>query len=320
MGRFIPRSEWGLPATWPARTVDRSQRTGFVVHWDGGPNPKDAAGERSLLLAYHRYHLSTAGTGGFDYNLAVGPITGDIYEGRGLDTLGAHAGGHNTANIGVILIGGPGNLTEAGKRGLREAYALACQHVGRSLSQRVHSDVNSTSCPGDDIRAWVHGGGLVGANVPASSSTYVGRNDTSRPTADIQRLVGADPDGQYGPDTTAKVRAWQASQGLVADGIWGPISDARGFPAARPALLDVDGVWGPLTTMALQRILGVTVDGIFGPETIRALQRVLGVTVDGIAGPVTKRALQARLRVTADGIWGPVTTRALQSRLNTGAL
>lgn len=32
MGRFIPRSEWGLPATWPARTVDRSQRTGFAHH------------------------------------------------------------------------------------------------------------------------------------------------------------------------------------------------------------------------------------------------------------------------------------------------
>lgn len=276
MGRFIPRSESGLPDPQDNDPIDPSQRTGFVVHWDGGETPTTVQRERELMLAYERYHVSL-GNGGFDYNLAVGPVSGDVYDGRGLDQRGTHAGGANTANLGVILIGGPGNLTEAGKQGLREAYALACQYTGRSLLQRVHSDINSTACPGDDVRAWVHGGGLVGANAPAgsdgaSSGEYVGENITDRPTEDIQRLVGADPDNDYGTDTTAKVRAWQEPRGLVADGVWGPLSDAIGFP------LKVDGALGVRSIARWQYVLGTPIDGEIDEEDsalVKEIQRRL---------------------------------------------
>lgn len=60
-----------------------------------------------------------------------------------------------------------------------------------------------------------------GAPDPVPSAPEQGRNLTTRPVGDIQRLVGADPDGIYGPGTTAKVKAWQGAQGLEADGVWG---------------------------------------------------------------------------------------------------
>jgi lysozyme len=40
--------------------------------------------------------------------------------------------------------------------------------------------------------------------------------------ADVQRVVGATPDGVWGPDTERKVRAWQAAHDMPADGIVGP--------------------------------------------------------------------------------------------------
>ena len=312
---FVTRAQSGLPGPTDGMFVPGGVKTKFVVHWDGGRNPRDYADEIALLRSYIAHHFAQ-GWAGPAYNLAVGPITGYEYELRGLGAVGTHAPGANRDGIGVILIGGPGNLTEAGKAGLRRAYARANVFAGRRLQQLVHSDVVATACPGPDLRGFVKGGGLVGATgAPAVSG---GANLTSRPTADIQRLVGATPDGIYGPGTTAKVRAWQSAQGLVADGIWGAISDARGFQA--PQRLTVDGIWGVLTTMALQRRLGVTVDGIIGPHTTRAVQRLVGVTQDGVIGPITRRAVQRRLSVTQDGVWGPVTTRALQSRLNAGTL
>jgi len=40
----------------------------------------------------------------------------------------------------------------------------------------------------------------------------------------IQRKVGAAPDGDYGPGTRAKVKAWQAKHRLTADGVVGPMT------------------------------------------------------------------------------------------------
>jgi len=42
----------------------------------------------------------------------------------------------------------------------------------------------------------------------------------------LQTIVGANPDGVFGPLTKARVMAWQANNGLVADGIFGPMSRA----------------------------------------------------------------------------------------------
>lgn len=38
----------------------------------------------------------------------------------------------------------------------------------------------------------------------------------------VQRLLGAVPDGKFGPNTKKKVMEWQAAHGLVADGVIGP--------------------------------------------------------------------------------------------------
>ncbi len=244
---YITRAQSGLPGPTDGFFVHPSEKSRFVVHWDGGRNPEDAADEIRLLEAYAQHHFNQ-GWQGPAYNLAVGPITGNVYEYRGLSTVGTHAPGANRNGIGVILIGGEGNLTEAGKRGLREAYALACSFAGRELTQEVHSDVVATACPGNTVRNWVHGGGLVGGSVPDTpSGGGQGEPEARFPAAE-----------RYGTDW---VRALQ--QDLITMGHdlgeWG--ADGKDGDRTREVMRYEQG-------MAAKNGYGVIdVDGIGGPDT-----------------------------------------------------
>lgn len=247
MGSYISRSQSGLRGSTDGLFVDPSEKSRFVVHWDGGRNPVDAEDELALLRAYIQHHFSQ-GWQGPAYNLGVGPITGNVYELRGLGAVGTHAPGANRNGIGVILIGGPGNLTEAGKQGLRDAYALACRFAGRELTQEVHSDVVATECPGDQIRGWVHGGGLAGGNVPSTGGTPA-------------TPVGAFPARErYGSEW---VRLLQLD--LIAIGHdLGP-DGADGFDGDRTqAVVEFE-----------QKMGGITVDRIGGPELRRYIDRYM---------------------------------------------
>lgn len=42
----------------------------------------------------------------------------------------------------------------------------------------------------------------------------------------VQEIIGAEPDGNFGPNTELKAKAWQAKKGLVADGVIGAKSFA----------------------------------------------------------------------------------------------
>jgi peptidoglycan hydrolase-like protein with peptidoglycan-binding domain len=83
---------------------------------------------------------------------------------------------------------------------------------------------------------------LSGKITAATTTARLGRNYTSRPVKDIQKLVGVAADGHYGPTTTAAVSIWQRENGLDPDGNWGPISDAKGFPktTTKPAAKTVN--------------------------------------------------------------------------------
>ena len=125
--------------------------------------------------------------------------------------------------------------------------------------------------------------------------TNIGRVTVNRSVEDVQRVVGAAVDGKYGPDTTAKVKAWQAARGLVADGIWGPKSDEAAFGSRSTKTA------GELTYADIQAALnrhgyGLAVDGIWGPRSKAALadfQARHGLTVDRIVGPLTWAKLNA---------------------------
>ncbi len=73
------------------------------------------------------------------------------------------------------------------------------------------------SAPGVDM---LGGGGLV-FDYPGKP---VVKGSKGPDVALVQAIVGAKPDGDFGPRTEALVKAWQAKNGLKADGIVGPVT------------------------------------------------------------------------------------------------
>jgi len=119
----------------------------------------------------------------------------------------------------------------------------------------------------------------------------------------LLKNLGFDPgpiDGLPGKRTTAAIKSFQKSRGLVADGILGPKTKAAlrsastGDPAANSGnelskyqeMLEklgfnpgpIDGLPGSQTTAAIkrfQRSRGLTADGILGPKTKEALRKAI---------------------------------------------
>lgn len=154
------RSAWGaLDSTNPV-AVDPTQRTEFVVHWEGSdiPDLTDHSACFALMRSIQRYHMQTRGWADIGYNGTICPH-GRSIEARGLDLVGAHATNHNVTGYGwcflVDLVTPPTN--EMYTR-LHDVAAECEVHSGHALARRGHRDVASTDCPGDVIYGWVQDG------------------------------------------------------------------------------------------------------------------------------------------------------------------
>lgn len=230
--------------------------------------------------------------------------------GAGLVTF---AGWMNNAAGNTVIIDYGGGVSEvhmhlksfATSRGKRIAEGATVGVMGATGNATGNCDHLEIRVNGKSVEPLAY----IASRLTAGASSW---NYTGRPTADIQRLVGATPDGVHGPETDTKIKTWQAGNRLIADGIWGDLSDAVGFP------IKVDGDPGIRTLAKLQHRIGAKIDGQDGPDTTRHLQAALGVAVDGQRGPTTITAWQTAVGATPDGQEGPETWRKTQEFLNAG--
>lgn len=214
-----------------------------------------------------------------------------------------------------------------------------------AIAKKVLAGQGPGAWPVCSVRA-----GLTRANGGASGggSTYTAPASRSTPRSSAPAVWSGTPVTKYvsarvaanvrsGPGTGYRVVGTLARGAKVSgtqSGSWVKIGDGRfvgvsvlstgGGQAATTsrassaAPLVLDGIRGPLTTMAIQRWVGVTVDGKFGPITTKALQRRVGTVPDGIWGPKSQAALQNYLGISRDGstYMNGRTVLALQKFLN----
>lgn len=269
--RIIPRAEWGArPATNPQR-IAPARRRAFVVHYDGDV-PTTRTGP-AVPRGIQSYHQNSRGWSDIGYNFVIDQ-SGAIFEGRGWDVLGAHAGpSGNVVGIGVqVHIGGAQQPSPAALDALAWLYAQANAHCGRRLELKGHCDYISTSCPGRPLLAIVRAGLKTPAPARPSAPAAQGRPVVSaRIIAEAARRDPGAPGGTSISDRhRAQVRT--VEQALTRTG-WLPRQWAG------------DGHYGTSTILAAKRFQfkhspGTNADGILGPKELGRLFELARMSVE----------------------------------------
>ena len=110
---------------------------------------------------------------------------------------------------------------------------------------------------------------------PWTDSGVSSLDTTASRLEDVQRAIGAYPDGVIGPDTRQRLLA------VVSASAWGGGSFPFGVEYVQKVVgTDQDGVWGEASMAAHDRV-------------VESIQRALGVSDDGVWGPETQAAWQA---------------------------
>ncbi|XP_075983467.1 peptidoglycan-recognition protein LB-like isoform X2 [Anticarsia gemmatalis] len=160
---FVPRSQWharGAKQTTPLRTP-----VPFVVihHTYIPPACYDKEECCAAMRQMQCMHMDGRGWWDIGYNFAVGS-DGAAYEGRGWETLGAHALHFNSVSIGITLIG-DWRTEIPPARQLKTAKALIAAgvelgYIKPDYKLVGHRQVRATECPGqalfEEIQTWDH--------------------------------------------------------------------------------------------------------------------------------------------------------------------
>lgn len=165
--RYVSRSSWGArkPASTqalPASVVDE-----IVFHYSGMDSDEQAghAACAGRVRAIQAFHMDDPDREWSDiaYSLLVCKH-GYVFEGRGIERRTAATGDDNDHTLAICFLGddtaGRDDVTNLGRQGLVDAtrYVQAARPRARKLSG--HRDHMTTSCPGDEIEAYIKSPGF----------------------------------------------------------------------------------------------------------------------------------------------------------------
>lgn len=170
---------------------------------------------------YSKYYGNIASTGQANQTTAVNAVTTDALnkEAKAYKDYTAE-----TAFLGQTATGKNPNTSDPIPKSTDNGLSAAEDAAKKINESTASSSSNKTTpTPTNTINQ-------ATSSEPSSSTSTTGKNLTSKLTSDIQKIVGAKVDNIYGPETTAKVKAWQSANGLVADGIVGALTIAKMYP------------------------------------------------------------------------------------------
>jgi N-acetylmuramoyl-L-alanine amidase len=163
---IVTRGEWGARAP-RSRTNMANPVPLAVVHHGASAACTDRAACIRMMQQYQNLHMDTNGWADIGYNFVVGE-DGNVYEGRGWTTVGAHCPAYNSASIGICVIGDftNRNPNAAAQTAVQRLIQCGVQRgsLPTAYGLRGHRDGCSTACPGNTfynlLRTWPRFGQL----------------------------------------------------------------------------------------------------------------------------------------------------------------
>lgn len=177
-----------------------------------------AAASGATVQQIHQWHLAN-GWAGIGYHFYIRK-NGEIWQGRSIDTVGAHCCGENSDSIGICF---EGNFEseEVGDIQINSGKELISYILGKYPKLKIfgHKDFNATACPGRNFP-------LEEFSERTDHMTNLKKGSKGTDVKILQVLLNLEgasleTDGDFGALTDAALRQFQSERGLASDGIAG---------------------------------------------------------------------------------------------------
>lgn len=220
---IVTRQQWGARRPTSVKQIAVPTRELWLHHTAGAGN--GASGVR----ATQRYHMDTKGWSDIAYSYLV-DADGTVYEGRGPAVAGAHTRNHNSISHAICAIGD--YQQEQPTERLVHSIARLVRHGHErgwwpATLTGGHRDVGSTACPGQHLYSRIGEINRMASSEQARKEDEMRQGDSGKDVLALQARLNAwrsenlVEDGDYGPNTVAAVKRWQAKAGIEQHGRFG---------------------------------------------------------------------------------------------------
>ena len=157
--RIVSREEWGARAPVFREEMKVSPTPYVVIHHGGIPCYCHTQNECSEIVKYYQnLHMDDRVWFDIGYSFLIGE-DGNVYEGRGWNSCGAHAPGYNNQSIGICIIGDfsdslPNAAALKAVNALIE-YGVTLGKINENYQVIGHRQVRDTECPGEELYKYV---------------------------------------------------------------------------------------------------------------------------------------------------------------------
>lgn len=157
---LITRSEWGARPPTSVTPISASAIRFLAVHYtaSNADEQVDHKNCAARVRGIQNYHMDTQEWSDIAYNW-VFCKHGAIFQGRGNKRRSAATGPANGYTLAACFLGddtqGRDDVTPLGKVALMSILAFVRGYTGRRITAKGHRDFMSTSCPGDQLYAFL---------------------------------------------------------------------------------------------------------------------------------------------------------------------
>lgn len=156
--KIVSRRQWGARKPKDRSYQDPRSVRELFIHYSESPSASSFAEQKALIRGIQDFHMDGRGWSDIAYNYLV--FNGSrprVFYGRGARVIPAAQLNHNTGTVAVCVVMRAGDkLTWQTKLQLRRlVWHLRAKVILRNVPVKPHSAVTETSCPGDDIRAFI---------------------------------------------------------------------------------------------------------------------------------------------------------------------